>query len=114
MKAFALKDKDIVLENNRIKLIEGEDALRQRILNKVSMFKGEWFLLPDEGIDWLGILGRKFVNDREMQIELESVLSSDAEVNTINYIDIAFDNEAREVIISFSLNTIYGEVNLAV
>lgn len=59
MKCFALDDKgDLLIKNNEIVMINGNELLKQNIEMVLSTNKGEWSLNIDEGINFANILGK--------------------------------------------------------
>ena len=57
MKGFAIDENgDIVIENNDIQLINGDDLIRQNVEKLIGTNKGEWFLNKNEGINFKTIL----------------------------------------------------------
>jgi len=56
MKGFKLSNGDVVIENNKIVMVDGNDLLRQTVESVLQTNKGEWFLNEDEGINFKAIL----------------------------------------------------------
>jgi hypothetical protein len=49
---------DIVIKNNKIQMIEGDEVTKQKIETVLGTNKGEWVLNPDEGINFRNITGK--------------------------------------------------------
>ena len=56
MKGFALDNNgDVIIEKNKIKMIDGVDLINQTVKTVLGTNKTEWFLNIDEGIDFNSI-----------------------------------------------------------
>lgn len=80
MKGFALSDNDILIQNGEIQMIEGADLICQTVRTVLNTNKGEWFLNPDEGINFRNILGKK-KSSTNLSAEERSYISKQAEEN---------------------------------
>ncbi len=59
MRGFALDESgDIIIKNNKIQMVEGNDLLQQTVRSVLGTNKGEWFANVDEGITFSNILGK--------------------------------------------------------
>lgn len=58
MAGFKLKDGDLIITNNEIELVEGDELTVQTIQCVLSTNKGEWIFDTDEGIEFDNILGK--------------------------------------------------------
>ena len=57
MRGFCLdKNGDVVIENGKIAMINGNELLRQTVQCVIATNKGEWFLNKEEGINYRAIL----------------------------------------------------------
>ena len=110
MKTFKTENGDIILTNGQAVIISNGDCLAQRLENAIKMDKGSWFLNTDKGIEWMDILGNKSVSFRAIYTRIRKILGSDEEVSSINSIEISADRETRLMSVTFSVNSIYGEV----
>lgn len=59
MKGFALKDGDVVIQNNEIQMVSGAELTQQTIETVIATQKNEWFLNDNEGINHENIFGKK-------------------------------------------------------
>ena len=91
MKGFKLNiSGDVVIENNRIQMIEGTDLLRQTVQSVLGTNKGEWTLNPNEGINFKNLLGKQKTIDtkknntvdvkRYYEKEIEYIRQSETEL----------------------------------
>lgn len=71
MKSFALDNTgDLLIENNEVQMIEGEELLRQTVQSILATNKGEWFLDWEQGIEFSNILG-KGITEEMIRTEIE-------------------------------------------
>lgn len=59
MIGFKLNDGDLVITNDEIELIEGDELTVQTIQQVLSTNKGEWIFDTEEGINFDNIFGKK-------------------------------------------------------
>jgi len=112
MKTFQLDENgDRIITGGRVAMITGKECVAQRLKNSIRLDKGSWFLDTDKGIEWPDILGYKSVSTRVIYSRVLNILKSDSEVSSVNSIDITADRSERALSITFSVNSIYGEVS---
>lgn len=96
-------------------LISGLAAVRQAIVDRLSLVRGEWFLDTDAGIPLfdsilavknprLAIVGSYY---RAAVLEVEGVKS-------VTSFDLAFDRRTRVATLTFSVDTDAGPLNLTI
>lgn len=93
MKGFALDEKgDLIIENNEIVMVNGNDLLKQNVKSVLSTNKGEWSLNVEEGINFNNILGKQSsiisapaerTSGTATSAEIESMKKKDAELNRL-------------------------------
>lgn len=110
MKSWKIQDRDIVFGAGRIEELTGAECLCQRLENRIKLFTGEWFLAPDEGFDWVSILGQKS-SAPLIYAELRRTLLADEEVSEVLSIDMEYSGADRTAAVTFSINSVYGEIN---
>lgn len=110
MKTFKLENGDRIITGGSATIISGGDCLAQRLKNAIRLDKGSWFLDTDKGIEWMDILGNKSVSERAIYTRIRNILNNDDEVSSINSIEITADRSERSMSVTFSVNSIYGEV----
>jgi hypothetical protein len=110
MKTFKLENGDRVISGGQVTMVNGRECLAQRLKNSIALDKGSWFLDTDKGIEWLDILGNKSVSARALYSKIRKILGEDSEVTAINSIEITTDRSTRELSVSFSVDSTYGEI----
>lgn len=114
MVTIAIIDKDIVFTK-----ISDQDALLQRIQNRVMLWKGEWFLSVENGLDWFSIVGAKATTDY-IQSLIKAEIRKDELVTGVLRVDVVkidsleksmqYNKPLRTALIGFTVNTVYGEL----
>lgn len=74
MKSLALDDTgDLLIENNALQMVDGNELLRQKVQEVINTNKGEWFFDWEQGIEYEDILG-KGVTEETVMFEIENGL----------------------------------------
>lgn len=74
MKSLALDNSgDLLIENNALQMVDGDELLRQKVQEVINTNKGEWFSDWEQGIDFSNILG-KGVTEEAVMLEIEDGL----------------------------------------
>ncbi|EPG74112.1 hypothetical protein LEP1GSC058_3100 [Leptospira fainei serovar Hurstbridge str. BUT 6] len=108
MKTLKVENNDLVYENGRLVQLEGIDALKQILGNRLKLFLGEWFLAPDEGVDWIGLVDQgPFVQSRFINA-VKTALLKEPTVTSITKLDVSFDRATRQVTIMFEVQSSLG------
>lgn len=109
MKALALTtDGDLLMEHGQLQEVEGTDEIIQRFRQILRTNKGEWFLNPDEGVDYM-VFWQKQPNDEEIRLALEDVANQVPEIDRLENIQIDFDRQRRVLTVSFMVVLTTGE-----
>ena len=111
MLSLSLVNKDIQLTK-----ITNENALKQRIQNRLSLFLGEWFLDATVGIDWFSVLDKTNSQTIENLVRKELVKEENiVSINSISVIIIdslekavTYNKPLRSALINYEVNSIYG------
>ncbi len=109
MKGFALDGNgDIIIEKNKIKMVDGIELTRQTVQTVLGTNKKEWFLNIDEGINFNNLLGKKKDDDiiRNEIIQGLQQVDSSFVLETFN---CDFDRKHRKLKIEFSAKNSDGE-----
>lgn len=102
MKGFKLDENgDIVIENGKIVMVDGNELLSQTVTTTLSTNKKEWFLNEDEGIDFDNILTKKPDFDL-IRAEIEDGLSQVDSSLTLETFNYDFDKERRKLVLNFT------------
>ena len=115
MRTLKVTNGELVFKNNSLVWLEGKDAVIQRIANRLRLWKSEWFLSLDDGIDWLDIFNSQVLPGR-IKATVKRELLKDKYVDEIVQLDVTFIRERRTLKINFkalgSLGESQGSVEL--
>ena len=99
---------DFSFVNGGFEVIEGVDALAQIINNRLSLWLGEWFVVPFAGVDYLGLFNQKtFLEDRA-RIVFKNAILADPRITKLTKFDITFDQSIRTFSIDFVAESTEG------
>lgn len=100
MKSIALDDSgDILIENNVINMVDGNELLRQKIHEVLQTNQGEWFFDWEQGIIFSNILGKN-VTEEAVRTEIERGLRQVDENLTISDLDMV--QSGRTLTVNFT------------
>lgn len=109
MKCFRLDSNgDVIIENNKIKMVDGTELISQTIQTVLGTNKNEWFLNIDEGIDFNNLLGKK-KNDEIIRNEIIQGLQQVDSSFVLETFNCDFDRKHRKLIINFKAKNSAGE-----
>lgn len=106
MRTLALDEKNNIIATQNWQFLNGIDALRQDIKNKLSMFKNEYPFDTTEGIDYISLLS---VNQRDdLQNEILNEILTDSRVKNAKILSSSFDK--NKLIFNIEVTTNQNEV----
>lgn len=102
MKSLKLDDTgDLVMENNELVFINGVDEIKQCLRQILRTNINEWFLDPTLGFDRYTVLGQKTFNEEDVREALVNAIEQEPRIETVENIEINFDDRKRELHIRF-------------
>jgi len=108
MKSLLVENGQLKYENGNFILLNDYEALRQNLKNRLKMFKGEWFLNKDAGIDWLNILGVKDIDLNKLKRLVRREILKEKKVLKVINISLNLDRKKREINIYFECESVFG------
>lgn len=97
-----------------LQLVGGAEQVRQQLLIKLKLWKGEWFLDTEFGTPYLQeILGKQLTLSGALAAVRASILEVEG-VRQILLFDYSFSNSTRRLSIDFAVETPYGIVEVSV
>lgn len=100
-----LNTRDLETDSNKhIAIADKTHDIRQRIVLKIEMMKGEWFLDENEGIPWLEIFS--LTGEEQVQkakTEVRKVLNDDKAVVEIRKLEVKQDPKTATLTIDFTI-----------
>lgn len=108
MQGFKLNSNgDVVIENNSIVMVEGNELLRQQIESVLSTNKGEWVLNREEGITFSNVIGKGITEDMIRAEIQQGLLQVDSSFVLTFFELVPLDNRRYKVL--FTAQTSNGE-----
>ena len=99
---------DIDKQGLDLALVDGAEQVRQQLLIKLKLWKGEWFLDTEFGTPYMSeILGKQLTLSGAVQALRKSILEVDG-VNSITSFAFDFNRQARTFKVAFEVSTPYG------
>lgn len=109
MKGFAMDENgDLLIENNEISIIVGDELLRQKVWTVLRTNLTEWFFDWEQGIEFGNLLG-KDTNEELVRYEIERGLEQVDSTFTITEFAYEADRAARTAKVSFKAQTENGD-----
>ena len=103
---------DLLLKNFDLQLIDGRDQIAQNLAIRLRFILGEWFLDITAGVPYYDDFFIKAPN----QIRIESILKEEIlntpGIDKILSFSSNFDAHRRAYSVSFSVDTLQGEITL--
>lgn len=104
MKCFSLDNKgDVIVNKNRIEMVEGSDLIIQKIRQILLTNYGEWWLDKKEGLDQRSI----FVKNPNYQLIKDEIRQAINQIDSsllVDNIEFVEDSANRHLIINMNIN----------
>ena len=117
LKTWKLKDRDLVFNNGNFVEITDNDALVQRLENRLKLWKGEFEYLPNEGIDYLDLFNSKR-SEKQIAAVLKAELLKDPYITSVPQFDITLNRSTRVLSGTFkakgNLGPVEGSVSFTI
>ena len=100
--------------NGELIIVEGLEALRQKINQRLSLFKGSWFLDITAGVPYMQEILKKPVDPGLVASIFNEEILKEPEILSIGAVEASLDLETRKFNYKATPKTIYGpiEVNI--
>ncbi len=101
---------DIAIENNDIVFITSIDEVRQRLLENLNTFKGEWFLDLEMGIPYYQDISKKNIDLNVIEsVFKDAILDSPGVLELLDF-SLDIDNSSRQLDVNFTARASEGEI----
>lgn len=112
----------IVNGDIQLNKISNATALKQRILNRLTLYLGEWFLDTSIGVNWFSV--SKNTDTAFIQNLITTELRKEENITQINSVEVIlidtpekakqYNKPRRSSIVNLSVNTIYGTLQASI
>lgn len=111
MRALALHPTtgDLLLTAGRLTLVEGVDAIAQRLRGRLTLWAGEWFADTSVGVPFLSFLGVKGAASVAESTLRRAILTCPG-VATLETFTMTVEAATRSAVIAFRARTVDGDV----
>jgi len=105
---------DLNIKNLDFNILDKAESIRQQLLIKLKLWKGEWFLDTDFGTPYIQeILGKQLTLSGAIAAIRKSILEVGG-VRQILSFSYSFNNSNRKLSIQFSADTEYGLLEVTI
>ena len=105
---------DIEITNNNIDLVLGQEEVRQRLLQRLRTFLGEWFLDKSIGVPYFQDILVKNPNLNLVDAILKVEITETPGVLELLEYDSSLNKSTRQFSVTFTARTISGNVDVEV
>lgn len=98
---------DILIDNHNMKLGCGEDYIRQKLRTSLKLVYGEWFLDTTVGLKYFETVFVRSPNLSTIESMFKAAITDSYGVSEITDFNMDFVKGSRELIINFTVKTIY-------
>ena len=112
IKTLKVLNNDFVFSGGRLEVLTGIDALAQLTENRLKLWLGEWFLAPNDGIDYLGLFNQRSFLEKRFSLALRTQVLSDIRIKKIINMNIEVDRGSRQVDVELNLESDEGKFNV--
>lgn len=102
---------DIFLSGNRISVNSDSEQVAQSVRSRLLFYQGEWFLDLTAGVPYFQQIFQKPAQIATAESALKSEILKTEGLNSLTSFSSSFDRQTRQLSVSFTANTIYGEIN---
>lgn len=105
---------DIEVEGNTFSLIDKDAEIRQRIIQNLKTFLGEWFLDVNTGVPYYQIIFEKGVSAELVEDSIkDAILSTIGVVELTRFEPLDLDGGTRLLAVDFEVRTVNGVINIS-
>lgn len=111
MRALALDPAtgDLLLSDGRLSLVEGVEAIAQRLDGRLSLWQGEWFGDLTAGVPYRRFLGEKGA-ERLAESSMRQAIATCPGISAVEVFTFSIDKRTRAATLTFRARTTTGEV----
>lgn len=103
---------DLQLVNYDLFLVKGQDLMKQRLVQSLKFFLGEWYLDETAGVPYFQEILKKAPDRVIVESAFKAAIMKTPGVIELTVFNITYDNPIRNVYISFKVKTVYGQVSI--
>jgi len=113
-RTLSLRDGDIHLDDQgNLSTVSGIEALRQKILQKLRFFQGEWFLNINEGVPYFQQIFARPIDAGLAASIFNNEILEEEEVTGLKNVSANLDPITREFRYNAIVESVFGIINIA-
>lgn len=101
---------DLEIKNNDFVIIEGKEAIAQRVMIRLRTRKGENPYAPEVGLDFVGEIFEPSEDSEIPKTAIIACVKSTPGVTAVKNFELTFDATTRAMKVTFDLETIFGTI----
>jgi hypothetical protein len=105
--------RELVIVNGDLVLIDGGEALTQKLSIKLKTVLGEWFIDVSYGVDYFGYIWVKNPDLTIVESLLKSAILEEPGVRELATFSMVYNQQLRSLTVSFSVITDFGTLSLS-
>lgn len=102
---------DIFVENGSFRTVTDGAEVLQHVRSRLLFYRGEWFLNLSSGVPYFESIFVKPANLANVESILKSTILNTPGVEKLIAFSMNYDNNARALSVTFTAETVYGEIN---
>jgi len=108
--ALSTVDRDILIEDDELSIVDGDDALVQHLVLRLQFFLAEWFLDQRIGVPYLEKILVKNPNLVAVRNIFREVILETPGIETITRFDLTVDPITRKLTLDFTCTKTEGGI----
>ena len=106
-------DGDLAIGNNQLTIVKEKEEIRQRLLQNLRTFLGEWFLDTTIGVSYYEVIFDKGMPEPLIADAFkDEILKTEGVTELREFKKLDLNSATRRLTVDFTVNTIFGEIRL--
>ncbi len=104
-------NRDLLIVDNDLILNDGRDRVIQELNIRLAYYLGEWFLDRNAGVPYFEVIFLKTTPIQTVNAVFLKEINDTENVNEILEFETSLNNDSREFILNFKVDTAFGIIN---
>ena len=105
---------DLELHRNDLVIIDGLESLRQRVVQRLGLIQGEWFLATDQGIPYIQEIYQRPFDLGLVSTILTAAIRSVERVTGVSDVRVTINPDTRQFSYSATVSSTEGETEVSI
>ena len=102
---------DLVIDKHNIQVVSEATCVRQRLLTKLRLFRGEYRFDITQGVDYFEEVNVKSPNLSRVASIFKAIINEDPEIVALTSFSLQVESTTRELKIAFTAKTNAGPIS---